>query len=99
MWTAIVVLIIVFFATGGVGMVIRLVEGRRKFLLDLKEKEVRIAEAKAKELEIQHKRAELEYREALLELERFDRRTGLGKGGLPPELDPGNPPPDEDQPR
>jgi hypothetical protein len=99
MWTVIVVLIIVFFAAGGIGMVTRLVEGRRTFLLDLKEKEVRIVEAKAKELEIEHKRAELEYREALLELERFDRRTGLGKGGPPPELDPAVPPPDEDQPR
>jgi hypothetical protein len=74
MWTAIIVLIIVFFAAGGTGMVTRLVESRRKFLLEMKEKEARIAEAKAKELEIQHQRAELEYREALLELERFDRR-------------------------
>lgn len=83
MWAAIVVLIIVFFATGGVGALIRLVEGRRKHQLALKKEDRRIAEAKAKELEIQYKRAELEYREALLELERFDRRTGTQR---PPSL-------------
>lgn len=79
MWAAVTVLIIVFFATGGVGALLRLVEGRRKFQLELKQEERRIAEAKAKELEIQYKRAELEYREALLELERFDRRTGIAR--------------------
>jgi hypothetical protein len=86
MWGAVTVLIIVFLATGGVGTLMRLVEGRRRHQLDLKQEERRIAEAKAKELEIEYKRAELEYREALLELERFDRRTGTGRP-LPP-LDP-----------
>jgi hypothetical protein len=81
MWTAITVLIIVFFAAGGVGFLTRLVEGRRKYLLDLKREEARVAEAKVREQELEHKRAELEYREALLEIERFDRRT-------PPPPDP-----------
>src|SRR5690606_11140026 len=63
-----------FFA--GMGAIIRLVEGRRTYRLELKEKEARIAEAKAKELEVAQQRAELEYRQALLELEGFDRRAG-----------------------
>ena len=59
-----------------------MVEGRRKFLLNLKREERLIAEAKARELELEHKRRELEYREAVLELERFDRRE---RGLLPPQ--------------
>ncbi|HEY8452901.1 MAG: hypothetical protein FWJ70_11425 [Micromonosporaceae bacterium] len=76
----------IFFMIFGLPAVVRIVEGRRKFLLDLKREERRIAEARAKELELEHKRRELEYREALLELERFDRRE---RGLLPPE--PGSP--------
>lgn len=88
-WAA---LLIVFLAMGGMGSVIKLVEGRRRFLLDLKKEEARIAEAKARELEIQHKRAELEYREAVLELERFDRRHGRSTGRLRPgEISPPEP--------
>jgi hypothetical protein len=75
MWGAITLLIILFFVFGGTGFVVRLVEGRRKYVLDLKREEARIAEAKVREQELEHKRAELEYREALLEIERFDRRT------------------------
>lgn len=75
MWGAISLLIILFFVFGGSGVVVRLVEGRRRHQLDLKREEARIAEAKVREQELEQKRAELEYREALLEIERFDRRT------------------------
>jgi hypothetical protein len=84
MWEAIAVLIFFFFVMGGLGVVTRLVEGGRKHRLDIKREEARIAEAKAREFEITHKQAELAYREALLELERFDRRTGGGTGESPP---------------
>lgn len=66
--------IAIVFIVVGLPVVLRSLENRRKFLLDLKKEERLIAEAKAKELELEHKRRELEYREALLELERFDRR-------------------------
>lgn len=79
------ILSIIFILSGGPFALVRLVEGRRRYLLQVKEQEARIAEAKAKELELEHKRKELEYREALLELERFDRRTGRIT------LDPGEP--------
>lgn len=74
--------IAIVFIIFGMPAVVRIVEGRRKFLLNLKQEERRIAEAKARELELEHKRRELEYREALLELERFDRRE---RGLLPPQ--------------
>lgn len=73
--------LIVFIIFGGM-LLGRLAEGRRKFLLDLKREERLIVEAKAREQELEHKRRELEYREALLELERFDRRTGEGSGDI-----------------
>jgi hypothetical protein len=71
-----VALFVIFMVFGGAQTVLRLVEGRRKHLLEVKQEERLIAEAKVRELELEHKRRELEYREALLELERFDRRTG-----------------------
>jgi len=37
-----------------------------------------LIEAKTKQLEAENRRAELEYRSALAELERFDRRADLG---------------------
>jgi hypothetical protein len=86
--TVVFVLLFMFLVLGGPWALVRLVEGKRKFLLDMKKQEARIAEAKAKELEIAHKRQELEYREALLELERFDRRSGRERGRADPELDP-----------
>jgi hypothetical protein len=55
-----------------------LAEGRRKHLLEMRREEARLAEARVKAMELRQRRAELEYREALLELERFDRRTGAG---------------------
>ncbi|MPZ29086.1 MAG: hypothetical protein GEV12_22485 [Micromonosporaceae bacterium] len=92
----IVVAIVMFLCLGGTGFVLRLVEGRRGYRLNLKREEARIAEAQAKELEIQHRRAELAYREALLELERFDRRTGTDRGlprpSGPEPFDPLQPP-------
>lgn len=81
----IVAAIVAFMCLGGTGLILRLVEGRRRFQLDLKEREARIAEAKAQELDVQQRRAELEYREALLELERFDRRTGMSPPSAPAE--------------
>jgi hypothetical protein len=98
-------LLAIFMALGGMGAIIKLVEGRRNFLLELKREEARIAEARAKELdaqireqEVKQRRAELEYREALLELERFDRRSGQLARPLPPELYPPEaPPPRPDQ--
>jgi hypothetical protein len=68
--------IVAILAIFGLPALVRLTEGRRKFLLDLRKEERLIAEAKARELELEHKRRELEYREALLELEKFDRRAG-----------------------
>ncbi len=68
--------IAIVFIIFGLPLVFRSIENRRKFLLDLRKEERLIAEAKAKELELEHKRRELEYREALLELEQFDRRSG-----------------------
>jgi hypothetical protein len=82
--------IVIILAVFGLPALIRLTEGRRKFLLDLKREERMIAEARAKELELEHKRRELEYREALLELEKFDRRSGTESGDLrdiPPDRD------------
>lgn len=81
----IVAAIVAFMCLGGTGLILRLIEGRRRFQLDLKEREARIAEAKAQELDVQQRRAELEYREALLELERFDRRTGMSPPSAPAE--------------
>jgi hypothetical protein len=83
-WLVPVFLFFMFF--GGAQAVVNLVEGRRRLKLELKQEERLIAEAKARELELEHKRRELEYREALLELERFDRRTGLTK--LPEQGEP-----------
>jgi hypothetical protein len=68
--------IAIVFIVVGLPVMLRSLDNRRKFLLDLKKEERLIAEAKAKELELEHKRRELEYREALLELEQFDRRSG-----------------------
>jgi hypothetical protein len=67
------------------------ISSRREYLLALKREEARIAEARIRELELQQKRAELEYREALLELERFDREKrwpGLPRSAELPPLDP-----------
>jgi hypothetical protein len=92
-WLIPIVVILTIF---GVPALVRLAEGRRTFLLDLKKEERLIAEAKTKVVELEQKRRELEYREALLELERFDRRTGPGQGpggGLDDLDDP------DDQPR
>ncbi|HLU32794.1 MAG TPA: hypothetical protein VKZ74_02055 [Natronosporangium sp.] len=85
MWGILIPVTFMFFA--GMGAIIRLVEGRRTYRLELKEKEARIAEAKAKELEVAQQRAELEYRQSLLELEGFDRRAG-GAPPPPPARDP-----------
>ncbi len=92
--TWLVVLLAVFLLFGGANAVVRLVEGRRKFLLDLKRQEAQIAAAKVRERELEYEQAvleqqrqELEYRKALLELEQFDRRIGL-PGRLPTELYP-----------
>lgn len=86
-WIAIA--IIIFLCTGGAGLVVRLVEGRRKHQLDLKREEARIAEAQTREREFQQRRDELAYREALLELERFDRRTtGPGRPAPPGSATP-----------
>jgi hypothetical protein len=76
--------IAIVFTIFGLPMLLKHAEGRRKFLLDLKKEERRIAEAKAKELELEQRRRELEYREALLELERFDRRRDHP---MPPKID------------
>lgn len=84
-WIAIA--IIVFLCTGGAGLVVRLIEGRRQHRLDLKREEARIAEAHTRERELQQRRDELAYREALLELERFDRRA-TGPGPPAPPADP-----------
>lgn len=102
-WSVLVPIVVIFMVFGGMNALVRMVEGRRKLVLDLKREDTRIAEAKAKELEIQQRRAELEYREALLELERFDRRTGQQARPLPPELyppdaSPPTPPPPAEPP-
>jgi Sec-independent protein translocase protein TatA len=84
----------IIFMVFGMPALTRLADGRRKFLLELKREERLIAEAKAKELELEHKRRELEYREAMLELEKFDRRSGMGPGRLG-ALDPNDPKPED----
>ncbi|QSB13036.1 hypothetical protein JQS43_15410 [Natronosporangium hydrolyticum] len=92
-------LLVIFMVFGGMGAIIKLVEGRRQHQLELKREETRQAEAKAKEREIEQRRAELEYREALLELERFDRRSGQPPRPVPPELyPPGTAAPDRPRP-
>lgn len=48
--------------------------GRRKYKLELHKEERRRVEARTKELEAQNRRVELEYQQALLEIEQFDRR-------------------------
>lgn len=85
-WGAFAMIMFFFLLFGGVQSVVRLVEGRRKFRLDQLKEQRRITEAETRERELEHKRRELEYREAMLELERFDRRTGESRGadGLPP---------------
>jgi hypothetical protein len=82
--------IVIVFTIFGLPVLTRHADRRRQFLLDLKKEERLIAEAKARELELEHKRRELEYREALLELERFDRRSGTKPPGTKP---PGTKPP------
>jgi hypothetical protein len=84
--------IAIVFMIFGLPVVVRLMEGRRRFLLDLKREERQIAEARAREKELEHKRRELEYREALLELERFDRRPDplVPEQGDPPATQAGS---------
>jgi hypothetical protein len=65
------------------GMALGYVEGRRKHRLEMQREERLLIEARTKELEAHHRRAELEYRSALTELERFDRR-GDGATAAPP---------------
>jgi hypothetical protein len=75
--------IAIVFIVVGLPVLLRSAENRRTFLLDMKKEERLIAEAKARELELEHKRRELEYREAVLELERFDRRMILDPPAAP----------------
>lgn len=84
-WGWLVPVVMFFMIFGGAQAVVNLVEGRRRYKLELKREERLIAEAKAKELEREQQRRELEYREALLELERFDRREGLPAQLRPPD--------------
>lgn len=68
------------------GMALGYVDGRRKHRLDMQREERLLVEARTKELEAQNQRTELEYRQAMVELERFDRRgegetTVTGSGG------------------
>jgi hypothetical protein len=56
------------------GIALGYVEGRRKHRLDIQREERLLIEARTKEIEAQNQRAELEYRSAVAELERFDRR-------------------------
>jgi hypothetical protein len=98
-WTWLVPVLIVFIVVG-LPVLARQSDQRRKFLLELKKEDRLIAEARARERELEQKRRELEYREALLELERFDRRTG-GPGRAIDPLDPdvsGSDPPDPGRP-
>lgn len=46
---------------------------RHNYKLELHKEERRRVEARTKELEAQNRRVELEYQQALLEIERFDR--------------------------
>jgi hypothetical protein len=67
------------------GMALGFVEGRRKHKLELRKEERRLVEARTREIEVQNRRAELEYQAALAELERFDRSTGGDTKPLPAE--------------
>ena len=69
------------------GMLLGYVEGRRKHKVELHKEARRLVEARTKEIEAQNRRTELEYRNAIAELERFDRRTG-GDPPAPPEAAP-----------
>lgn len=60
------------------GILVGHLDGQRKHKLEMKKEDRLLIEARTRELEEQNKRAELEYRQAQLELERFDRRTGVG---------------------
>jgi hypothetical protein len=71
------------------GMLLGFVEGRRKYKLELHKEDRRLVEARTQELEAQNKRVELEYHKALLEIERFDRRTlDAGAVAVPPAVTP-----------
>lgn len=67
------------------GMALGYIDGRRKYKLNLKKEERRLVEARTKELEAENKRRELDYQQAQLELERFDRRelTDSGPAATP----------------
>lgn len=65
------------------GIALGFVDGRRKHKLALHQEERLRIEAQTKQIEARNKQAELEYRSALAELERFDRR-GIGPGKTQP---------------
>lgn len=69
------------------GIALGFVDGRRKFKLELVKEERRRIEARTKELEAQNKRIELDYRQALLEIEHFDRRDSTALASRPEPSD------------
>ena len=75
------------------GMLLGYVEGRRKHKVELHKEARRLVEARTKEIEAQNRRTELEYRNAIAELERFDRRTGGDTLAPPGAAEPKRPEP------
>lgn len=75
------------------GMALGWVDGRRKHQLHMQREERLLIEARTKEIEARNRQAELEYRSALAELERFDHRDGpTAPAQAPPADRPAQPP-------
>jgi hypothetical protein len=74
------------------GMALGYAEGRRKHRLEMQREERLLVEARTKEIEAHNQRAELEFRSALAELERFDRRGVAGAAAPPAPEHPEQPP-------
>lgn len=88
-WLVYLMLFVTIISLGGIAL--GYVEGRRKHQLEMQREERLLVEARTKEIEARNQQAELEYRSALTELERFDRR---GEAASPPSLaDRPEPPP------
>jgi hypothetical protein len=84
-----VIIWIMFFVTiiACTGMLLGFVDGRRKYKLELHKEERRLVEARTKEIEAQNQRIELEYQQALGQIERFDRHAGV-QAAKPPAASP-----------
>ena len=75
-WLVYLMMFVTIIALAGIALAWS--EQRRSHRLEMQREERLLIEAKTKQLEAENRRAELEYKSALAELERFDRRAVAG---------------------